>query len=141
VAATEREQFGILANRIRDEFPDLDIAAEAVRGDPTRVSRVVRRRHPAAGGRQQRAGRRTRDGLPLGEPAPAAPHPMPDCDRARDRRTSTGDPSGSTNSITDYHVIYAVGAIVLAATYAGRTWGLGRAWGRLPFVQKHPRLS
>ncbi|GAA2852736.1 membrane protein [Actinoplanes cyaneus] len=57
------------------------------------------------------------------------------------QHTSTGEPSGSTNPITDYHVIYAIGAIVLAATHAGHTWGLGRAWGRLPFVQKHPWLS
>ena len=56
------------------------------------------------------------------------------------QHTSTGEPSGSTNPITDYHVIYAIGAIVLATTYAGHTWGLGRAWGRLPFVQKHPWL-
>ncbi len=50
---------------------------------------------------------------------------------------STGDPSGSTNPITDYHFIYAVGLVVLAATYAGSTWGLGRQWARLPFVNKH----
>ncbi|GAA2852755.1 universal stress protein [Actinoplanes cyaneus] len=37
VTATEREPFDALVNRIRDEFPDLDLAAEAVRGDPARV--------------------------------------------------------------------------------------------------------
>jgi len=44
---------------------------------------------------------------------------------------------GSTNPITDYHFIYAVAAIVLALTYAGHTWGLGRPWAKLPFVQKN----
>lgn len=50
---------------------------------------------------------------------------------------SAGGPSGSTNPLVDYHFIYAVVLVVLAATYAGTTWGLGRAWARLPFVQRH----
>lgn len=50
---------------------------------------------------------------------------------------STGALTGSTNPLTDYHVIYALGLIVLAATYAGTTWGLGRVWARLPFVSRH----
>ncbi|MEV4624280.1 hypothetical protein AB0J74_36920, partial [Asanoa sp. NPDC049573] len=49
--------------------------------------------------------------------------------------TAAGQPSGSTNPITDYHLIYAVVLIVLAAGYAGHTWGLGRIWARLPLVQ------
>ncbi|MET8310732.1 hypothetical protein [Micromonospora sp. NPDC005173] len=53
------------------------------------------------------------------------------------QHTSAGEPSGSTNPITDYHVIYAIGAVVLALTYAGHTWGLGRQWAKLPVVQKH----
>jgi thiosulfate dehydrogenase [quinone] large subunit len=48
--------------------------------------------------------------------------------------------SGSTNPITDYHFIYAVTSIVLALTYAGHTWGLGRTWATLPIVQKNPWL-
>ncbi len=51
--------------------------------------------------------------------------------------TSAGEPSGSTNPLVDYHIIYAVAVVVLAAAYAGHTWGLGRLWARLPFVQKH----
>jgi hypothetical protein len=43
----------------------------------------------------------------------------------------------STNPITDYHYMYALGAIVTAVTYAGHTWGLGRWWAQLPFVQRH----
>lgn len=45
--------------------------------------------------------------------------------------------SGSSNPIVDYHVIYAISAVVLALTYAGHTWGLGRLWARLPLVQKN----
>jgi thiosulfate dehydrogenase [quinone] large subunit len=53
------------------------------------------------------------------------------------RTTTAGEPSGSSNPITDYHFIYGVGLVVLALTYAGHTWGLGRQWARLPFVQQH----
>ncbi len=53
------------------------------------------------------------------------------------QHTSGGTPSGSTNPITDYHFIYAVVLVVLALTHAGSTWGLGRAWARLPFVSRH----
>ena len=51
--------------------------------------------------------------------------------------TSAGEPSMSTNPIVDYHIIYALALIALALTYAGHTWGLGRLWARLPFVQRH----
>jgi thiosulfate dehydrogenase [quinone] large subunit len=53
------------------------------------------------------------------------------------QHTSTGQPTGSVNPLVDYHVIYAIGLIVLAATYAGNTWGLGKFWARLPFVNRH----
>jgi len=49
-----------------------------------------------------------------------------------DKVTAAGKPSMSTNPIVDYHVIYALIAIVAALAYAGHTWGLGRAWSRLP---------
>ncbi|WP_432991491.1 hypothetical protein [Dactylosporangium sp. CA-233914] len=45
--------------------------------------------------------------------------------------------SGSTNPLTDYHVVYAIATIVLAAAYAGQTWGLGRWWAKLPLVQRN----
>ena len=54
-----------------------------------------------------------------------------------DKTTATGEPSMSTNPIVDYHVIYALGAIVAALTYAGHTWGLGKWWAGLPFVQRN----
>ena len=53
------------------------------------------------------------------------------------RFTSAGEPSMSTNPIVDYHIIYALALIALAVTYAGRTWGLGRWWAGLPFVQRN----
>ena len=37
---------------------------------------------------------------------------------------------GATNPITDSHWIEALGIAVVAATYAGDTWGLGKWWGR-----------
>ncbi len=53
------------------------------------------------------------------------------------QHTAAGAASGSTNPITEYHFIYALVLVVLATTYAGHTWGLGRWWARLPFVQKN----
>jgi thiosulfate dehydrogenase [quinone] large subunit len=53
------------------------------------------------------------------------------------QHTAAGAASGSTNPLTDYHFIYAIVLVVLAATYAGTTWGLGRVWARLPFVQRN----
>jgi thiosulfate dehydrogenase (quinone) large subunit len=51
--------------------------------------------------------------------------------------TSAGEPTGSPNPLADSHYIYAIVLIVLAATYAGTTWGLGRTWARLPFVHRN----
>ena len=41
----------------------------------------------------------------------------------------------STNPAVDYHIIYALALIVVAATAAGDTWGFGAAWRTLPFVR------
>lgn len=54
--------------------------------------------------------------------------------------TSAGGPSGSTNPIVDYHVIYAIALVVVAAAHAGNTWGLGRLWAALPIVRANPWL-
>jgi thiosulfate dehydrogenase (quinone) large subunit len=51
--------------------------------------------------------------------------------------TSAGAPTMSTNPIVDYHIIYALALIALALAYAGHTWGLGKRWARLPFIQRH----
>lgn len=53
------------------------------------------------------------------------------------RFDSTGAATSSTNPFVDEHVTEAIVLIVLALTYAGTTWGLGRAWARLPFVARH----
>ena len=53
------------------------------------------------------------------------------------RFTSAGEPTGSTNPLVDYHVIYALALIVIAVTAAGDRWGLGQAWRRLPIVRRH----
>ncbi|WP_326732262.1 hypothetical protein [Streptomyces phaeochromogenes] len=50
------------------------------------------------------------------------------------KHLSDGSLSMSTNPFADYHLIYAVVLIALAAAGAGATWGLGKAWARLPFV-------
>jgi len=51
--------------------------------------------------------------------------------------TSAGEPTGSPNPLADSHYIYAIVLIVLAATYAGTTRGLGRTWARLPFINRN----
>ncbi|MEU5591312.1 hypothetical protein [Streptomyces sp. NPDC020298] len=56
------------------------------------------------------------------------------------KHLSDGSPSMSTNPFTDYHVIYAVALIAVAAAGAGATWGLGRLWARLPIVRDHTWL-
>ncbi|MFM9589252.1 hypothetical protein ACKI1J_11985 [Streptomyces scabiei] len=48
---------------------------------------------------------------------------------------SDGSPSMSTNPFAEYHLIYAVVLVALAAVSAGDTLGLGRVWARLPFVR------
>lgn len=53
------------------------------------------------------------------------------------KHLSDGSPSMSTNPFADYHLVYAVVLVALAAAGAGATWGLGRAWARLPFVSRN----
>ncbi|KAA9160214.1 hypothetical protein FPZ12_017845 [Amycolatopsis acidicola] len=47
------------------------------------------------------------------------------------RADDAGKATQSTNPIVDYHVLYALVLIVLAAAYAGNTWGFGRQWADL----------
>ena len=55
--------------------------------------------------------------------------------------TFDGQPSGSTNPLVDYHLIYALVAIVAAFLAAGRTWGLGRIWESTSLVKRLPWLK
>jgi thiosulfate dehydrogenase [quinone] large subunit len=48
--------------------------------------------------------------------------------------------TGSTNPLVDYHIIYALALIAVAATGAGTTWGLGRLWHSLPVVRSNAWL-
>ena len=56
------------------------------------------------------------------------------------RHLADGSPSMSTNPFADYHVVYALVLVALAAAGAGATWGLARIWERLPFVSRNPWL-
>ncbi|MEV6505244.1 DoxX family membrane protein [Streptomyces sp. NPDC051642] len=49
---------------------------------------------------------------------------------------SDGSPSMSSNPFVDYHLVYAVALIALAAVSAGDTLGLGRLWAKLPLVRR-----
>ncbi|HET9142497.1 hypothetical protein [Actinophytocola sp.] len=53
------------------------------------------------------------------------------------KTTNTGEPTGSTNPLIDYHVIYALAMISLALLYAGNRWGLGRRWSQMSIVQRN----
>jgi thiosulfate dehydrogenase [quinone] large subunit len=53
------------------------------------------------------------------------------------QHTAKGAATGSTNPLTDYHFVYAAVLLVLALTYAGHTWGLGRIWAKLPIVRRN----
>jgi thiosulfate dehydrogenase [quinone] large subunit len=50
---------------------------------------------------------------------------------------STGGPTFSSIPLVDYHVLYALVMIMLAAAYAGNTWGLGRIWAGIPFIRRN----
>ncbi|WP_354644304.1 hypothetical protein [Kitasatospora camelliae] len=56
------------------------------------------------------------------------------------RHLANGAASGSSNPVADYHLVYALLLIVLAATASGNSWGLGRRWAALPVVRDHPWL-
>ncbi|WP_314220108.1 DoxX family membrane protein [Streptomyces zaehneri] len=53
------------------------------------------------------------------------------------KHLSDGSLSMSTNPFADYHLVYAIALIVLAAAAAGDTLGAGRVWARLPIVRDH----
>jgi thiosulfate dehydrogenase [quinone] large subunit len=47
----------------------------------------------------------------------------------------------ANNWFMDDHLIYALVLVLLALVGAGRTWGLGAIWERMPFVRAHPILK
>ncbi|MET8978008.1 hypothetical protein ABZX85_20580 [Streptomyces sp. NPDC004539] len=56
------------------------------------------------------------------------------------KHLADGTASMSTNPFADYHLVYAIVLIALAAFAAGDALGLGRAWSRLPIVRDHTWL-
>jgi len=48
--------------------------------------------------------------------------------------------TGSTNPLVNYHIIFALALIAVAATSAGNTWGFGRIWRSLPIVRSNSWL-
>ena len=45
------------------------------------------------------------------------------------------------NPFMDDHLVYAIVLVLLAGLGAGRTFGLGNQWERLPLVQRHSFLK
>ena len=43
--------------------------------------------------------------------------------------------AASNNPLVDYHIIYALALIAIAATFAGDTWGIGKAWSNTSLVR------
>jgi thiosulfate dehydrogenase (quinone) large subunit len=53
------------------------------------------------------------------------------------QHTNAGELTRSTNPLLDYHIIYALVLLTLAALYAGRYWGLGQRWAELDIVRRN----
>ncbi len=47
----------------------------------------------------------------------------------------------ANNPFLDDHLVYAIALGLLAFLGAGRTWGLGKVWERIPFVDRHGWLK
>jgi thiosulfate dehydrogenase [quinone] large subunit len=57
------------------------------------------------------------------------------------RFTADGGPSGSTNPLVDYHIVWAIALIVIALVTDPATTVGGRVWTAIPFVRRHPWLA
>lgn len=53
------------------------------------------------------------------------------------RYTDAGELTRSTNPVLDYHVVYALVLILIAAALAGDVWGMGKRWARLDIVDRN----
>jgi len=56
------------------------------------------------------------------------------------QHNSAGELTMSTNPVIEYHIVYALVLVVVAATASGTTWGLASWWADLPFVRSNPWL-
>jgi len=52
------------------------------------------------------------------------------------KHLDSGAPSGSSNPFVDYHLVYALALIAVAAFAGGSRLGLGALWARLPIVDR-----
>ena len=57
------------------------------------------------------------------------------------QQNSAGEATMSTNPVIEYHVVYALVLIAVAATASGAAWSLARWWADLPFVRANPWLK
>ncbi|MGA4544263.1 hypothetical protein ACPA54_30175 [Uniformispora flossi] len=53
------------------------------------------------------------------------------------KHTGEGTLTASTNPFADYHFVYALALVVLAAVAAGSRYGLGAWWARQPLVRRY----
>ncbi|MGW5055041.1 hypothetical protein [Actinokineospora sp. NPDC004072] len=53
------------------------------------------------------------------------------------RHKDVGELTRSTNPVLDYHIVYALVLVLLAAACAGDVWGMGRRWARLDLVDRN----
>jgi thiosulfate dehydrogenase (quinone) large subunit len=56
------------------------------------------------------------------------------------QHTASGAPSMSTNPLVDYHIIYALALILIAAQPGAGLRNLGERWARTPLVRRRPWL-
>ncbi|MDX8034966.1 DoxX family membrane protein [Lentzea sp. BCCO 10_0856] len=57
------------------------------------------------------------------------------------QHNSLGEATRSTNPLIDYHIVYALVLIVVAATASGAVWSLAHWWSGLPLVRSNPWLK
>lgn len=53
------------------------------------------------------------------------------------KHLDSGAASGSTNPFVDYHLVYAIALVALAAFAVRSRLGLGARWARLPIVERN----
>ncbi|GAB2813859.1 DoxX family membrane protein [Lentzea nigeriaca] len=56
------------------------------------------------------------------------------------QHNAAGELTMSTNPVIDYHIVYALVLIAVAATASAITWSVASWWGGLPFVKSNPWL-
>jgi thiosulfate dehydrogenase [quinone] large subunit len=51
--------------------------------------------------------------------------------------SSAGKATSSTNPFLDYHLVFAVGLLIVATLGNASSWGLGQWWANRPVVRDH----